>query len=67
MIDIAKELLIKNPEIEKIQDILYYFFRYYHINEKQKIVRYLDMYDYYNLTHPPDDWLETCVKNNVLF
>ena len=67
MIDIAKELLIKNPEIEKIQDILYYFFRYYHINEKERIVRYLDMYEYYNLSHPPDDWLETCVKNNVLF
>ena len=67
MIDIAKKLLIKYPEIEKIQDILHYFFRYFHINDKNKIVKYQDMYEYYNLILPPDDWLENCVKNNVLF
>ena len=67
MIDIAKKLLIKYPEIEKIQDILYHFFRYFHINDKEKIVRYLDMYEYYNLNLPPEDWIKTCIKNNILF
>lgn len=67
MIDIAKKLIIKNQEIEKIQDILYYFFRYYHLNDKEKIVRYNDMYEYYNLKPPPEDWLENCIKNTILF
>ncbi len=67
MIDIAKKLILNNPSIKKIQDILHYFFRYYYINGKDKIVRYQDMYDYYNLKLPPENWIDNCVKENIIF
>lgn len=67
MIDIGKKLILKNSNINKIQDILYYFFRYYHVNDKNKIVIYSDMYEYYNLKLPPRLWIEDCIKDNIIF
>ena len=67
MVDIGKKLILTNSNINKIQDILYYFFRYYHVNDKNKIVRYNDMYKYYNLLPPPLLWIDDCVKENIIF
>jgi hypothetical protein len=67
MIDIGKKLILKNSNINKIQDILYYFFRYYHVNDKNKIVIYSDMYEYYNLKLPPRLWIEDCINDNIIF
>lgn len=66
MIDIAKKLIIKNNEINNIQDIFHYFFRYYNLNNRESNTKYEDMYKYYNLSLPPEDWFETCIKNNTL-
>ena len=66
MIDIAKKLIMKNIEINSIQDIFHYFFRYYNVNNREKNTKYQDMYKYYNLSLPPEDWLETCIKDNIL-
>lgn len=66
MIDIAKKIIMKDPKINNIQDIFHYFFRYYNVNNREKNTKYQDMYIYYNLSLPPEDWLETCIKNNTL-
>ena len=68
MIDIGKKLILKYPDtINKIQDILYYFFRYYHINDFKQVVKYSDMYEYYNLKLPSENWVENCINKNILF
>ena len=67
--DIAKKLIIyKSNEINNLQDLLYYFYRYiniFNINYYD-INKYNEMYEYYNLPKPPDNWINYCIKNNTL-
>ena len=66
MLDIAKKLCIKNDRITNIQDILHYFYRYYHYNQKAEIVDKHKMYEYYELNRPNDDWLNKCIVKNLI-
>ena len=49
MIDIGSKLCIKYPHLEKVPDILHYFFRFYYYNNQESIVNKLKIYDYYEL------------------
>ena len=66
MIDIGKKLIMKHPEIETISEILYYFYRFYHCNDKVTLVEKHIMYNYYELDIPPDDWLSKCLKDTII-
>lgn len=66
MIDIGSKLCIKYPHLDKIQDILHYFFRFYYYNNQENIVNKLKIYDYYELTQN-DNHNDYCMKNKILF
>jgi len=66
MIDIGKKLCMKYPEINKIQEILFYFYRFYHHNKKEKIVDKDKMYEYYDLEMAPEDWLDKSIEMKII-
>ena len=66
MIDISKKLFIKYPEIKTIPEILHYFYRFYHCNDKESLVDKNKMYEYYNLNLPTEDWISKCIKENII-
>ena len=66
MIDIGKKLCINHPEINELQDILYYFYRFYYHNKKEDIVDKYQMYEYYELDRPTDNWFKKCLENNII-
>ena len=66
MIDIGKKICIKYPEINELQDILYYFYRFYYHNKKKEIVNKYQMYEYYELNRPNDDWFNKCIEKNMI-
>ena len=68
MLDIAKKLIIKNPDINSVQEIQHYFFRYYHYNNKKNIVRTPEgIYNYYNLELPIKEDIDRCILTNSIF
>ena len=67
MIDIGKKICIKYSEINKIQEILFYFYRFYHYNTKQVMVNKDKMYDYYGLNKPVQDWSQKCLDKKTIF
>lgn len=66
MIDIGSKLCIKFPHLNNIQDILYYFFRFYYYNDQESIVNKLKIYDYYEL-NKDEEHSDKCMKNKILF
>jgi hypothetical protein len=66
MIDFAKKMINKDINVNNIQKLQYYLFRYYNYNNSNKISSINGLYEYYNLKPPPDDWLNKCIKNNKL-
>ena len=66
MIDIGSKLCIKFSHLNNIQDILYYFFRFYYYNDQESIVNKLKIYDYYEL-HKNEEHSDKCMKNKILF
>jgi hypothetical protein len=72
MLDITKKLLLRYPEITKIDEIQYYFLRYFHYyrNSEDTISDiYLDpcgIYNYYDLPLPPLEWVKSCSKNKII-
>ena len=66
MIDIGSKLCIKYPHLDKIQDILHYFFRFYYYNDQESIVNKLKIYDYYELDKD-EDHTDICIKKKNLF
>jgi hypothetical protein len=67
MLDIAKKFINIDPTIDSIHKIQHYFFRYYHYNNTEKIATKDGIYLYYGLELPPENWIEECVTNKVLF
>jgi len=60
-------LLLQNPEINTLLQIQHYFFRYYHFNNKQNIIKSPNgIYDYYNLDLPSKEWPEQCIQQNCI-
>ena len=72
MINITKNLLIKNPQITKINEIHYYFLRYYHwmkLNNNWDELRDIasdHLYEYYHIQKPPSGWIKNCIKNKII-
>ena len=72
MLDIAKKLLLAYPDIKKIDEIQYYFLRYFHYyRNSEDIISniYLDprgIYDYYKLPLPPIEWVKYCSDKKTL-
>tara|TARA_B100000575_G_C23128316_1_gene654060 strand:- start:152 stop:358 length:207 start_codon:yes stop_codon:yes gene_type:complete len=67
MLDIAKKLLIQNPEIKAIQELQHYFLRYYHYNNKKNIVyEASDIYNYFQLEVPPKEWFHSCEEKKCI-
>lgn len=66
MIDIGSKLCIKYPHLNKVQDILHYFFRFYYYNNQESIVNKLKIYDYYELTKD-EAHSDKCIKKRILF
>ena len=69
MIDIAKKLLIQYREIHTIQDIHYFFHKFYHLNtiKKGEVIQWNRFYQYYELEELDKDWLNNCMKYNVIY
>lgn len=68
MIDLGKQILIKYPEIDSIHKIQHFFYKYYYCNGEKKTIEDLNnIYKYYELKPPPDEWLEKCLNNKQLF
>ena len=66
MIDIGSKLCNKYPHLDKIQDILHYFFRFYYYNNQESIVNKLKIYDYYEL-NKDEEYNDICMKKKILF
>lgn len=65
VIDICKQLFIKNTNIEKLEDILHYIYRF-HAYSNERIVNKQLMYEYYDLDRPGDDWVMKCYDNKII-
>ena len=66
MIDIGSKLCIKYPNLDKVQDILHYFFRFYYYNNQESIVNKIKIYDYYELTKD-ENHIDICMKKKIIF
>ena len=67
LIDLVKKLLIKYPEIDKLEQIHYYMLRFkFHRFEDDYLISPPSMYEYYNLKTPPDQWANKCINNCIL-
>ena len=72
MIDIAKKLLIQYRDIhtiKDIQDIHYFFHKFYHLNtiKKGEMIQWNRFYQYYELEELDKNWLNNCMKYNVIY
>ena len=67
MIDIGSKLCSKYPEMNSVQDILHYFFRFYYHVEQSSIVPKIKVYEYYDFISPPENHVTRCLQKNILF
>ena len=71
MIDAIKKLLIKFPDIKKLDDIYRYLHIYIADQKKLGVLNWSSdrwqLYDYYELEYPPEEWVNFCVDKKVLF
>ena len=66
MIDIGSKLCMKYPNLQSVQDILHYFFRFYYYNNQESIVNKLKIYDYYEL-NKDEEHNNKCMEMKILF
>jgi len=68
MIDLSKKILIKNPEINSMQQIQHFFYKYYHLNKKKQVLEsWYDIYYFYDLSPPSQDWVDGCMNQKIIF
>ena len=68
LIDIVKKLLIRYPEINKLEEIHYYMLRFkFHQFEDENIIQSSSMYEYYYLLTPPIEWTRKCIEKRVIY
>jgi hypothetical protein len=76
MIDITKKLLIQNPNMMKLNEILTYFYRFYHYykhegnlqgQDNSPLIRRQEMYRYYDLELVEDGWHNRCLDKKIIF
>ena len=62
LFDIGKKLIIKN-NLNEIEEIMFYFYKFINLNGIKSIQDYYSMYDYYELKRPQLPWVNHCYKN----
>jgi hypothetical protein len=71
MIDIIKKMIIKYPDINSLEGIYRYLHVYIADKKKSGVLNWSterwQLYDYYELEHPPEGWVDFCVDKKVLF
>lgn len=65
LIDITKKLCIKY-NINKLEDLLHYIYRFHAYSNNEKIIDKIKMYEYYNLDRPEEDWIIQCYDNKFI-
>ncbi len=67
LFDIGKKLIIEHfNESLKIEDILVFFYKYLTVRNINYISSYIDIYDYYNLDVPINNWVKYCFSKYIL-
>ena len=70
MMDLAKQLLIKNDHIVKVTDIHHAFLEFFHMSMREDCPHTAqnprDIYQYHGLVFPPDEWYEKSVKKEII-
>ena len=67
MIDLCKKLLIKNSEIDSIHKIQHHFYKYYYLNGKKSNAEdFINIYIFYELVPPPNNWIDHCLQNKKI-
>mgnify|MGYP000040971341 FL=1 len=68
LLDIGKKIMIKYMKgNEQVHNVLEYYYRYLNIKIKEEDTFHIKcMYKYYELEHPPSDWLDYCVNKNII-
>ena len=72
MIDVTKKILIQNPNVNKLNEILTYFYRFYNYYTKisginSPLINRKEMYKHYDLELPPEDWHSKCLNKKIIF
>jgi hypothetical protein len=73
LFDLGKQLLIKyKDKIKQVSDILMYFYKYVALNNDgvtlpRTLVNYDKMYDFYEITIPPESWVNFCLERHIYF
>ena len=71
LIDVAKKLAIKYPDVQTLDDIYRYLFVYIADAKHRGIQHYYQdrnaLYRYYELDPPPENWVQFCCDKHVLF
>lgn len=72
VMDVGKKLIMnkidKNNENPTISDILRYFYEFYSVkNTLPKDSYYNDLYNYYEIEKPPNDWIKMCIDGYYLY
>ena len=62
LFDIGKKLIIKN-NLDEIEEIMFYFYKFINLNGIKSIQDYYSMYDFYELKRPQLPWVNHCYKN----
>lgn len=67
LLDIAKQIIIRDNLNDPFYKVQHYLFRYYHTNNiLPKYASINGIYEYYNMKIPLDDWINKCIKNKKL-
>ncbi len=67
LIDIGKKIIIKFcNDTSSIDEVLEKYYCYFSLNDIQRIKNWDDIYDYYGLEKPPNEWIEYCSKNHCI-
>ena len=71
LIDIVRKLIVKDTTIQELSDILNRILRFYNDYKQQnkinnRIIDHNDLYNYYDLDIPPEEWIQKCMKYKLL-
>ena len=70
MIDFIKKILIKYPEIETLDEVLTYGWRYKFHRQKRAlendVIASQDINEYYELDNSPVEWIHICMEDKMI-
>jgi len=67
LIDLGKKIILKYcDKSSSIDEILEKYYRYFSLNDVFKIGNYDEVYDFYGLEKPENEWIEYCESHNCI-